>query len=97
MNALRVSKTLKIGNVVLIAIERSCFFSERSASASWFYGSKEPVALVVHEGKTVRALSVGAETITLEALKRDIPELEAILERVTNPASFRPTDREQGW
>lgn len=81
--AVRAGAPLRVGSVTLLPIERVVVRSEVGALGAWFSAAKEPYALVVRDAGGIRALDVGAPAISLEALREEIPGLDAMLQGST--------------
>jgi hypothetical protein len=54
--------------------------SDRGARGGWFSIAKEPYALIVRDAGGIRAVSVDATALSLEALREKIRGLDASLE-----------------
>ena len=75
----RAGTPLRIGSVILLPIERVVVHSVMGALGAWFTAAKEPYALVVRDAGGIRALDIGAAAVSLEALREEIPGLDAVL------------------
>ena len=76
---LRASSPLRLGDATLIAVERVHRSADHGASWAWVSGAISPVALVVRDARGVRVLDVGGGALTLEELRREVPELDGLL------------------
>jgi hypothetical protein len=75
----RAGTPLRVGPVTLLPIERVVVHSVMGALGAWFTAAKEPYALVVRDAGGVRALDIGATVVSLEALREEVPGLDAVL------------------
>jgi hypothetical protein len=76
---LRAGAPFRVGSVTFLPIERVVVRSEAGALGAWFTAAKEPYALVVRDARGTRTLGVCAATTSLEALREEVPGLDAVL------------------
>jgi hypothetical protein len=76
----RAGAPLRIGATTLLAIERIAVRTERGDAWRWFSAVLEPHALVVRDAQGIRALGIGAAPVLLEDLRRDVPDLDRLLD-----------------
>ena len=75
----RAGTPFRVGSMTLLPIERVVVHSAVGALGAWFTAAKEPYALVVRDAGGIRALDIGAAAVSLEALREEIPGLDAVL------------------
>ena len=75
----RAGTPLRVGSVTLLPIERVVVHSAVGALGAWFTAAQEPYALVVRDAGGIRTLDIGATAVSLEALRAEIPGLDAVL------------------
>jgi hypothetical protein len=75
----RAGAPLRVGAVTLLPIERVVVHAHVGALGAWFTAAKEPHALIVRDAGGIRALAVGATAVSLDALREEIPGLDAVL------------------
>lgn len=75
----RAGAPLRVGSTTLLPIERVVVHSGVGALGAWFTAAKEPYALVVRDAGGIRALDIGAAAGSLEALREEVPGLDAVL------------------
>lgn len=68
-----------VGPIVLLPIERVVLRAHRSAGLAWFTALKEPHALIVRDARGLRAVDACAAPIALDALRGQVPGLDAAL------------------
>lgn len=79
IETVRAGTPLRVGSATLLPIERVVVHSGLGALGAWFVAAKEPYALVVRDAGGVRVLDLGAAVVSLEALRREVPGLDAVL------------------
>ncbi len=80
MTAYRVREFFNDGALSLTAVESLDLHTSRSNVGSYISGSIDPVAIIVSDQTGTYALDIHAQTLTLEQLRRAIPELDALCE-----------------
>ena len=70
---------LTLGAVALLPIERVVLHAHRMGRGLWCVALKEPYALIVRDAAGVRVVSAGAAAPALEALRKQIPDLDSLL------------------
>lgn len=80
--ALRAGLPVTIGPVTLLPIERVVLSADRGNSGIWFSAAKELYALIVRDAEGVRVVASDATTVSLDALREKVPELDAALGRM---------------
>jgi len=86
-DVLRAGRTLRVGAVTLLPIERVVLRAGSAASAAWFSAEKEPYAILVHDEGGVRAVGVGPVVVSLADLREKVPGLEDQLAAATRTPS----------
>ncbi len=71
-------KPLRLGDVVLVPIERRVLQAHTFTAHTWFAASSEPVALIVQHADDIRTIGIGRE-VSLEQLREQIPELDKLI------------------
>ncbi len=79
VDSLRAARPLRVGPVVLLAIERAVVRSARGAPGIWASVALEPHALVVRDGGGVRGYGLDGRAVPLDRLREAIPALDALL------------------
>ena len=77
---LRAAAPLALGRLTLLPIERVVQRSHRGDASGWLWAFKEPCALVVRDAAGLRVVGIGAAPVSLEALREQVPGLDAALE-----------------
>lgn len=78
-DVLRAGTPVTVGAVTLLPIERVVTHARQSNSSVWFSVSKEPLALVIRDADGIRAIETDTAGVSLEQLRAEIPELDAVL------------------
>jgi hypothetical protein len=76
---LRAGTPVTVGSVTLLPIERVVTHTSQGSTSVWFSVSKDPVALVVRDAYGIRAIETDTAGVSLEHLRAEIPELDAVL------------------
>ena len=76
---LQAGAPLRIGDLLLVPIERVVRNVDFGELGLWFTFDKEPYALVVRDASGTRALEVAAATVSIEELRERIPGFDALL------------------
>lgn len=76
---LRAGMPFDVGTVTLLPIERVVMHATRGGMGAWLSVAKTPYAMIVRDADGVRALATDAAGVTLEQLRENIPELDAVL------------------
>lgn len=79
MTAMRATEILDRPGLRLIAIEAVESLRNKAGSGCQFYASLAPIAIVVCRPGGISALNIAAEPIVLDALRRDVPGLDAMI------------------
>lgn len=77
--SVRVGTPLEVGPVTLVPIERIVTHADRWKERAWFLVCKEPYAIVVRDAAGVRAVGTDAVALSLDRLREEVPELDAVL------------------
>ena len=77
--SVRVGTPLEVGPVTLVPIERIVTQADRWKERAWFLVRKEPYAIVVRDAAGVRAVGTDAVALSLDRLREEVPELDAVL------------------
>jgi hypothetical protein len=75
MTRLQADKPLVVGDATLIIIARLSIDADSSGHACWLQASKEPYALVIRDGRGLRALDMTGRRLAIEELIEDVPAL----------------------
>jgi uncharacterized spore protein YtfJ len=75
----RAGSPRRVGDATLVVVERIRLLVDRGDSWAWASGSLEPIAILVRDARGVSVLGVEERPITLEELRRKVPELDASL------------------
>jgi hypothetical protein len=76
---LRAGTPFAVGSVTLLPIERVVIHADKSKAGAWFSVVKEPYGLVVRDRDGIRAVATGAAAVSLEQLREQIGNLDALL------------------
>lgn len=76
---LQAAASFTVGSVTLLPIE--CVVRQFSGSGAqgWFLLAKEPHALVVRDAEGIRVVDANAIPASLDQLREEVPELDAVL------------------
>jgi hypothetical protein len=77
--AMRAGTPVAVGSITLLPIERVVVHTDRGGSVAWLAAVMEPRALIVRDGRGIRAIDAGAAEIPLDALRAEVPALDAAL------------------
>ncbi len=75
----RAATPVRLGDVLLLAIERVVVRSGRAGRGAWVLAAAEPYALVVRDAGGARAIELDGTAIPLERLREQVPELDGLL------------------
>jgi hypothetical protein len=75
----QAGKPLNVGTMTLVPIARVVLHATNGGGFVWLSASKEPQAIVVRDGDGTRTISTTASPVTLEMLRDDIADLDAVL------------------
>jgi len=70
---------LRVGPLAVVPIERMLLNAYQGDGCLWLSSTKEPYALIVRDAAGIRVLGVSAATMSLDALRELVPELDAML------------------
>ena len=70
---------VRIGVVTLLPIERVVLHANCVGECLWFAAAKEPYALILRDANGLRAVAAEAESVSIETLCAEIPDLGAAL------------------
>ncbi len=79
MGTLRTSQIFSNSRLTLIAVESIEFRHRKTNTGCQLYGSIEPIAVIVHGPDGTYAFDMAAKLVTLDQLRQNIPELDAII------------------
>jgi hypothetical protein len=74
----------------LIAVESVTINHANFEAGCWLQGQIEVVAVIVLDQANRYAMSIDAEPISFESLRKDIPKLDAMLSQVNVAVSVKP-------
>lgn len=99
-SSLRLSQVRLVGDVALVAVEHVERHVERHVGRGRFgvgaSGSVEPLLVVILDAQGQRALSLDEDARSLEALRRDHPDLDALLDAARDALARSRGARPQG-
>jgi uncharacterized spore protein YtfJ len=78
-DTLRVAAPIRVGDAIVLAIQRVAVRSERGARGVWVAAAAEPYAIVVRDADGARALELDGTAGSLEQLRERIPGLDDAL------------------
>ncbi len=87
----RAGTPLRVGDVILVAIERVVVRSGRAPAGMWATAAVEPQALVVRDARGVRVVDLDGTAPSLERLREAIPGLDGLLATPDRPPPGSPT------
>lgn len=79
MRALRTSEIHNSGSLRLVAVESVQFWRKKSKTGCQLFGNIKPTAVIICSPDGVTALDMDAKPANLDQLKRDLPELDAVI------------------
>ena len=79
METLRAARPLSVGNVTLIAIERTGIHSAMDDEGYWLSGFKQAYAIVICDASGVHALDANLAEIKVEGLMQEVSNLGNLL------------------
>ncbi len=77
--SVRVGTPLELGSVTLLPIEHIVTQADQCTERAWRLIRKEPYALVVRDAAGVRAVGTDAVALSLDRLREEVPDLDAVL------------------
>lgn len=81
MATLRASEIFNDARQMLIVVESVDIRYSKSYTSCSIFGGIEPIAVIVCRPDVIYALDMSAKMTSLDQLRRDIPELDAIITR----------------
>lgn len=85
---LRAEERVVVGGAVLLPIARVVLVSHCGVDGVWMMASKAPHAVIVRDAAGTRATAADGSAASLDALRAQLPELDAAL-------AFLPGDRRE--
>lgn len=79
MNTLRAREIFNDDDHMLIAIESAVFLHRKTNSSYRYYGNIEPLVVIICSSTGSYVLGMDGKQITLEQLKKVIPDLDVII------------------
>jgi len=79
VNGLVAGPPMRVGAWTLVPVSRVWLHADTDPRQPWAAGGREPVAVVVRDGRETRALDVGGAEMTLETLLAEADGLAAAL------------------
>ena len=67
----------------LITLESVAMDHTKFNGFCWLYGQIETLAIIILDGDSSSAFSVEAKPVSLELLRRDVPELDRMIQELT--------------
>jgi hypothetical protein len=94
MKKFRVSEIYSDPRRILMAVETVVVNHGNSGAGCWVHGHIQPIAIIVLDQEVTYAYNTEAKPVSIELLRKDIPELEAMLpelhERIKSRDMFSP-------
>ena len=81
MGTLRTSEIFNDSKLTLIAVESVDVRHSKTNAGCRLYGNIEPIAVIVCGPDTTYALDMELRPVAFDQLRRDIPELDAIIKK----------------
>ena len=78
-----VGPPLTVAGVTLIPVTKVSLGCQRASGGLYFFGAKQPVAVVVVSRSAKRAFRISGEEFSLEQLIKEAPGIKEILEELT--------------
>lgn len=79
MSTCRINEIVIDPALTLIVVEAVDFQTTTTTTGGFMFGNIKPIAVVMCRQEGITALDMQARPASVEQLKRDIPELEAVL------------------
>ena len=76
---LQVGTRFVVGSATLLPIERIVIHTMRGKTHGWVSIVKEPYALAMRDAGGIRVVSTDAIAVSLEQLRANLPEIDAVL------------------
>lgn len=83
MEELRTASPLRVGDVMLVPIERVGIRSDLGDGGYWISAFKEAFAVILCDASGIRALAMDSSEIPLDDLITETPDLGAILAEIS--------------
>ncbi len=77
--SLRAGRPVRVGAVVMVAIERVVVRADRAGLGIWVTAAVEPHAIVVRDPDGARAVEVDGAALSVDALRESVPGLDGLL------------------
>jgi len=79
MGTCRINEIVIDPALTLIVVEAVEFQTTTTTTGGFMFGNIEPIAVVIRRQEGVKALDMQARPANVKQLRRDIPELDAVL------------------
>lgn len=79
MRRFRINEIFSDPRRILLAVESVQVDHSNLEASYWLYASIKTVAIIVLDQKSTYALSVEAKPMTMELLRKDIPDLDVMI------------------
>ena len=79
---IRIEAPFAVAGVTLVPIVKASLNCWRSRGRLSFFGTKQPVSLIVVSHQTRRAFRINGEEVSLDQLTKEAPGIEEILEEI---------------
>ena len=83
MNHLRVGGSITVAGLTIIPVENINIYCDANSITSWWYGSKDLYALVVHSSSGLQVFDKHAQEISIDELIGKVPKLGRLLKSLT--------------
>jgi hypothetical protein len=81
-DVVRAGAPVTLGAVALLPIVRTVLRGELAGGRTWIAASKQVHALILRDAAGIRAVDADARPVTIDALRRQLPEIDAWLARL---------------
>ncbi|HEU0204984.1 MAG TPA: hypothetical protein VFR86_31630 [Burkholderiaceae bacterium] len=76
---LRAGTPMMLGGCFLLPIERVVLHVSQGGTGLWLWAAKELHALIVRDENGTRAIGTDAAAVSLDTLRKQIPQLDSVL------------------
>ncbi|MFC2046699.1 hypothetical protein ACFLTK_00265 [Chloroflexota bacterium] len=79
---IKIEAPFAIAGVTLVPIVKTSLNYRHSKNSLSFFGTKQPVSLVVISSQAKRAFRISGEEVSFDQLAKEAPGLEEVLEKI---------------
>ena len=79
---IRIEAPFAVAGVTLVPIVKASLNCWHSKGRFSFFGTKQPVSVVVVSPQATRAFRINGEEVSLDQLTKEVPDLKEILEGI---------------